>query len=113
MVTHNPGQHHLHKRKRIHVKHEKYPSKNKWKRFLDKIMYPIAFIGPLMMIPQILKIYIAKDASALAASTWILFFFISIMWMIYGATHKDKVIFSSNIAWLISYAFLIAGIILY
>ena len=27
--------HHLHKRKRIHKGHEKYPHPKKWKRFLD------------------------------------------------------------------------------
>jgi len=76
-------------------------------------MFPVALIGPIMMIPQISKIYIEKDASSIAISSWILFLFSASFWMIYGFYHKEKVIIISNIARLCAYIFVIVGVILY
>jgi len=44
-MANNIAVHHLHKRKRIHEKHEVYPHPDKWKNRLDKIIYFIAIIG--------------------------------------------------------------------
>ncbi|MBL4694824.1 hypothetical protein JKY72_05650 [Candidatus Gracilibacteria bacterium] len=109
----NVGNHHLHKRIRIHEEHEKYPHPDKWKRLLDKIMYPAALVGPFMMIPQILKIYSEQDASSIALSSWMLFVVSSVMWMIYGFVHGQKVIIMSNTAWLIGYVSVIIGALKY
>jgi uncharacterized protein with PQ loop repeat len=113
MVHFNTGHHHLHKRKRIYKKHEPYPHPNKWKNLLDRIMYPVGLIGPFMMIPQILKIYIEKDASSIALSSWLLFLIPASLWVIYGFSNKDKVIICCNLAWLIAYLFTVVGAILY
>ncbi len=113
MVHFNDGNHHLHKRKRIHLKHEKYPHPDKWKCFLDKIMYPVALLGPFMMIPQILKIYLEKNASSIALSSWFLFLFPAILWVLYGLSHKDKLIVVCNMAWVFSYTFVILGALIY
>ena len=37
------GYHHFHRRKRIHLKHEKYPHPNKWKRLIDKISQAVGW----------------------------------------------------------------------
>jgi uncharacterized protein with PQ loop repeat len=70
-------------------------------------------LGPFMMIPQIIKIYVEKDASSIALSSWLLFLFPASLWVVYGISHKDKVITICNSAWAISYLFVIIGAILY
>lgn len=113
MVQTNLGHHHLSVRKRIHQKHEEYPHPEKFKRFLDKIMYPVVLIEPLMLVPQILKIFIEKSASNISLISWSLFLLPAIMWLIYGFVHKNKLIIISNIAWLITYCIMILGTIIY
>jgi uncharacterized protein with PQ loop repeat len=109
MTHYNTGHHQLHKRKRVYKKLEQYPHTDKWKRILDKSMFVIGLIGPFMMIPQILKVHIEKNASSIAISSWILFLFVALSWTIYGLSHKEKVIIISNIAWVISYILIIIG----
>ena len=87
MVQPNIEHQHQNTRKRIHNLHP-----DKYKNFLDKIIYPVGLLGPLMMIPQIMKIYIEKDASSIALTSWILFLFPAILWTIYGISHKEKAI---------------------
>ena len=113
MVHFNIGHHHLHLRKRVHLKEEKFPNPDKWKRFLDRAMYPVGLAGPFMMIPQILNIYINKDATSIVLSTWLLFLGPASLWIAYGFSHKEKVIIASNIAWVTGYILMILGAILY
>ena len=58
-----------------------------------------------MMIPQIVKIYVNKDASTLAFSSWFMFMLISVVWIIYGFAHKEKAVIFANCAWIIAYVF--------
>ncbi len=62
MPAQNIGMHHLHKRKRVHEKLEKYPHPEKFKRFIDKVIYVFAIVGPLMNLPQLYKIWGDKTA---------------------------------------------------
>jgi uncharacterized protein with PQ loop repeat len=105
--------HHIHKRKRLHQKLEKYPHPQKWIRFLDKFLIIAAIVGPAMTIPQIVKIYSLRDASSIALSTWVLFAILDIPWIIYGVVHKEKPIVIAYILWLITNIFVIVGTILY
>ena len=103
--------HHLHKRKRKSLK--KFPHPNKWIRFLDHSILAIAIIGPVMNLPQILKIYLNHSAAGVSALTFSLLFVISIVWLIYGVVHQEKPIIASSSLWLVSHAFVIAGAIMY
>jgi len=101
------------KHKKVSKETSQHYHSNKWKKILDKLMYPVSLIGPIMMLPQILKIFIEKDASSIALSSWLLFLLPASMWVIYGFSHKDKVIIICNGAWFISYLLVIIGTIIY
>lgn len=105
---HNLGRHHIFKRK-IKKKRESHT----WKTLLDELMYPLGLLGPVMLIPQILKIYIEKDASSIALSSWVFLVVPAILWATYGFSHKAKVIIVCNIAWVIAYSLVIIGAIIY
>ena len=107
------GLHHFHKRKRMSEKGEPYPNPNKWKRLMDKLIYFVAIFGPVMSIPQILKIWLHKSAAGISEITWSSYLLISIFWLIYGAMHKDKPIIFANILWIVINTIIIIGVVVY
>jgi uncharacterized protein with PQ loop repeat len=84
------GLHHLHKRKRIHVKHEKYPHPNRLKRFFDRVILGVCILVPLSNLPQLFKIWLHKDASGVSALSWGFFACFSSLLLVYGVLHKEK-----------------------
>ena len=61
------AQHHLHKRKRVTQKGlEPYPSRDRWKNLMDKLIWIFGIVGPILTIPQILKIWVDKNASGVS-----------------------------------------------
>ena len=113
-MTHDTaGLHHLHKRKRIHQKHEAYPHPNKWKRYLDRVILGVAIVGPLMTIPQILKIWVSQNASGVSLLTWSTYLLTSLIWLTYSIVHKDKPLFIAYVLWIIINLFVVIGVFLY
>lgn len=76
-------------------------------------MYGVGLLGPLMMVPQIIKIYAERDATSIALSSWLMALFPAILWVVYGGAHKDKVIIICNVAWMIAYLMIVVGAIIY
>ena len=109
----NPEQIHLHKRKRIHEEHQKYPHPDPKIRFLDNLVYIIAFIFPLSAIPQIINIWVYKNAQGVSIVSWGLFLILTIPLIAYGIVHKSKQLSIMWILWLIVYITIIVGTYLY
>lgn len=105
--------HHLHTRKRVCEKTEKYPHPHKGVRFLDNLLLVIAVIGPLVNVPQMFKIYTLKSAMGVSLLTFSLYAFFDIPWIAYGIVHKEKPIIIAYSLWLITNIVVIAGIIAY
>lgn len=78
---------------------------------LDKSIYFIALIGPIMTIPQILNVWIVKQTDGLSIYTWGSYFLINIVWLYYGLVHRDKAIMFSSILWMIANGLVFLGII--
>ena len=113
-MTHDShGPHHFHKRQRIHQKHEPYPHPDKWKKLMDKLIYIVGVIGPVMTIPQIFKIWIHKNASGVSAASWTAYLICSIFWVIYGKMHKEKPVIITYSIWIVLDIFIIIGTIIY
>lgn len=105
--------HHLHLRKRLHKKGEKFPSPNKKIRILDDVIYIIGILGPAMTIPQILKILITQNASGvsfIANVSWGVF---AGVWIVYGIVHKEKPIIITNVMWVILQTIISISVIIY
>ena len=113
MLIQSNGLHHFHRRKRIYINHEPYPHPNKWKRLMDKLIYIVGIIGPIMTIPQILKIWIDKNAAGISVITWFTYTIISIFWLIYGMMHKEKPIIFTSFLLFIFDAFVVVGAIMF
>jgi uncharacterized protein with PQ loop repeat len=98
-------------RKRIHEKHEQYPNPDKWKRLLDKIMYAVGVIGPILTIPQAYDIWHNQSATNVSLIAFSSYLVMACMWLLYGITHKEKVIIFANISWIVVDLTVVLGII--
>jgi len=107
------GIHHIHKRKRVHEKLKPYPHENTWINFLDRLLIVVAVIGPLMALPQIMQIYIFKNAAGVSALSWGLYTFFNIPWIIYGVVHRYKPITLGYILWFIVNLAVTIGALIY
>ena len=105
--------HHIHKRKRIHKNLEQYPHPQKFKAFLDKFVYVVAFLGPTMTIAQSHKIWSTGDASGVSLMAWGTYVFGNIVWLMYGLTHKEKPIICMYSAAFVVNVSVVVGIIIH
>lgn len=92
--------HHLHIRKRIHQKHEVFPSSRPLIRVIDFFIYAGGIIGPFVALPQLLEIWVRKNASGISVATWTGYCVLTSFWILYGVVHKEKPIVVANIVWL-------------
>ena len=106
------GYHHIHRRKRGTML-EAYPHKNKWIRYLDKFLIFVAIMGPLMTLPQILKIYIEQNSVGVSAWSWGLYSFFNIPWIVYGFVHKEKPIILGYSLWFVTNLVVVVGVLMY
>ncbi|MBN1941034.1 MAG: hypothetical protein JW772_02525 [Candidatus Diapherotrites archaeon] len=107
------GMQHFQMRKRIHEKHEPYPHPQKSKRAIDKLIYIAVAAAPIANIPQLLKIWLEKDASGVSIISWISFSIISIVWLVYGIAHKEKPIIAMNCALIVMQILIVIGVLTY
>ncbi|MBI5227073.1 hypothetical protein HY988_00660 [Candidatus Micrarchaeota archaeon] len=102
--------HHLHKRKRIHQKHEKYPHPDKWKNRLDLIVFGIGLFAVFMTIPQVIEVWTNKNVAGVSPATWITYALASFCWMIYGVVHKEDKIVVVNALYVVLNLLVVAGV---
>lgn len=82
-------------------------------RKIDKLMYIIALIWPIMTIPQAITIFQNQDASSMSIATWITYMFTSSSWLLYWIYKKEKPIIFSNTLWLIANWSVLLWVIIY
>lgn len=107
------GLHHKEIRKRIYRNLETYPHTNPFKNLLDKLVFLVGVFGPIFTIPQIYTIYSTKNSGGVSGLSWSFYFVSSLIWLIYGITHKEKALILTNILWIIINAVILLGIFIY
>jgi uncharacterized protein with PQ loop repeat len=112
-MEHGYGLHHFHRRKRIYQKHEPYPHPNKWKRLMDRLIYVVGILSPIMTIPQILQVWVEKNAAGVSLVSWFSFLIFSFFWLAYGLMHKEKPIIVMYSCLIVMNAIVVAGVLVY
>ncbi len=107
------GLHHAHRRKRIAQKKEKFPHPDKLKRFTDRGIYFIGIFGPLMTLPQLVKVFAQQNAGGLSLLTWVAYLFCASFWLAYGFMHREKPIIFTYTLWILLDIAIIVGIFMY
>jgi uncharacterized protein with PQ loop repeat len=113
MANHAKGVQHFHIRKRIHQRHEPYPHPDRHKNAVDKLIYVAVFMGPIMNIPQIAKIWGEKNAMGVSFVSWASFAVLSIIWLAYGIIHREKPIIYMNVVLMCMQAAIATGALVY
>lgn len=113
MTNHTEGLQHHHLRKKIQQEQELDPHPVKWKRFIDRAIYVVGLIGPIMTIPQLTKIWIEKNASGVSAISWAAYTVVAIFWIIYGVAHKEKPLIIISAVWVVLEVLIVIGTLMY
>lgn len=80
---------------------------------IDKLIYLVVIGGPIMNLPQLLKIWIEKDSSGVSILSWVAFAIGSCIWLIYGIAHKDKPIIFMNSALMVVQIAIAASVVVF
>lgn len=113
MVQSSHGVHHHHVRKRIHQNHEQYPHPDRFKSFMDKAVYVVALLGPIMTLPQVFKIWMSGTAAGVSVLSWITYLFSAVFWLVYGILHNEKPIIVTNSLYILLDIMIIVGVFVY
>ncbi len=71
------------------------------KKILDKMAYPVAIIGPLSSLDQVITLWKEQDATGVSVIVWIVILCTSTFWSFYATVHRERVIFFGHIIWII------------
>ncbi len=82
-------------------------------RLIDGAAVTAGIIGPLMTLPQVLKIYVEHNASGVSVLSWLAFAIADIPLFIYGVAHRDKVLIITYAAWFVLNLVVAFGAIIY
>ena len=108
----NIGLHHFHRTK-LGKKVELSSFSHKLRGFVDRWIYFIAIVGPLLSFTQLFKILSEKTANGVSLFTWSTLLVLSIFWLFYGFVHNDKPIIISNTLWVILQISVVISVIVY
>ena len=107
------GLHHHHVRRRIYKNLETFPSESALKRTVDVLMYGVAIVMPLALVPQVLQVFMTHDVAGLSLVTWAVLGVVSFCWVLYGILHKEWPIIIANGCMCVLDFAVVAGIVLY
>jgi hypothetical protein len=82
---------------------------NKWILFVDKFIYLTAFVGFILTIPQIYRVWVLRQAGMTSLLISAFFAGISLAWLVYGIAHKKRAIVVTNFGWVALNTFLVVG----
>jgi uncharacterized protein with PQ loop repeat len=81
---------------------------------IGRLVYVAAFIGPLTIIPQVAEIwFVDRSAKGVSLITWLSFSLLSLVWLVYGLSRRDRPLIISNSLWLLGELIVVAGAIHY
>jgi uncharacterized protein with PQ loop repeat len=113
MTLQSKALHHLHLRKRIHQKKQAYPNKSRFIRSIDHVAYVAGILVPAFTIPQLLEIWIHKEAGGVSLLTWSSYLLFSLFWTVYGIVHREKPIILMYASQALLQIFIVWGILLF
>jgi len=83
------------------------------KSIVEKLVNVVILVYPLTALPQIIKIWVYKNAQGVSALTWLLFLIMIIPLILYSMIQKEKKLTFMWGTWSIIYLVVIVGTLLY
>lgn len=96
----------------LHPKHSPVAKKAK-KTVIDRAMDVVAVISPMLGVPQAVQIFVEHNATGLSLFSWASFAAVAFVFLLYAIQHNIKPLIISEASWLVLYAVIIPGILIY
>lgn len=96
-----------------HYFYKPHAKKQNPKHYLDKLIYLIALIAPIMTLPQILEIWMTHRTQGISLLTWGAYAGVSALWICYGLQHEEKPIILTNLLLFIFDTTIVMGVLIY
>ena len=92
---------------------EPFPHPATLKRFLDRIIFVVGFLGPAFTIPQLWLIYVDHVADGVSVLSWASYALFNVVWILYGIVHKENAITFTYTLWLVVNSLVAVGALVY
>ena len=80
---------------------------------LEKFLRALSVITMLMTVPQVLTVWVGRDAGGVSLWSWAAYLFSACLWFVYGIQKRDKTIYLACIGWIALDALIIIGVIVH
>jgi uncharacterized protein with PQ loop repeat len=80
---------------------------------LEKVLRAVSVATMIMTVPQVLSIWIGRDAGAVSLVAWASYLFSACLWFVYGLRKKDKTIYLACMGWILLDTAVVIGVIVY
>lgn len=80
---------------------------------LEKVLRGLSVFTMLMTVPQVLAVWIGRDAGGVSLVSWISYLVAACLWFVYGLQKRDKTIYLACIGWVVLDAAIVAGVIIH
>jgi uncharacterized protein with PQ loop repeat len=90
----------------------KSPARNpRLVRAIDILAFTASMLSLLFTTDQVRLIWIEHDTSGVSALAWAFYTCSSSVWFFYGYIHRDRVIFTTNMLWILMNGLVVVGIL--
>ncbi len=78
---------------------------------LEKLLRGLSVFTMLMTVPQVLTVWIGRDAGGVSLVSWLAYLIAACLWFVYGFQKRDKTIYLACVGWIVLDAAIVAGVI--
>ena len=80
---------------------------------LEKFLRVVSVATMLMTVPQVLAVWVGRDAGGVSLLSWGAYLFSACLWFVYGLQKRDKTIYLACIGWIALDALIIVGVLVH
>src|SRR5687768_1740994 len=80
---------------------------------LEKVLRGLSVFTMLMTVPQVLTVWIGRDAGGVSLASWLAYLVSACLWFVYGFQRRDKTIYLACIGWIALDAAIVAGVLVH
>lgn len=80
---------------------------------LEKILRILSVFTMLMTVPQVVTIWVGRDAGGVSLLSWAAYLFSACLWFVYGVQKRDKTIYLACIGWILLDVAVVVGVIVH
>src|SRR5260370_41619274 len=80
---------------------------------LEKILRGLSVFTMFMTVPQVLTIWVGRDAGGVSLVSWASYLLSACLWFVYGLQKHDKTIYLACVGWVLLDAAIVIGVIVH